>query len=194
MSAHHVVDAMRVGWLTLAFMMLLSRIVFQVHGAEWMRAFLVRWQHGGVKRAWGAIALAYGVFLCVTGLPKLGTLRAFDVALLVVLLAVLLADGLVNVLPAGFETFKDRLQRAWVSRRRGTGKEGDRYLFATVNALLAIAAAGAAAVVIAYRPISAALVGIAAATAVVLTVVLIGAASPEGPRRVRNGRASPPVR
>jgi hypothetical protein len=194
MSPHHVVDAMRVGWLTLAFMMLLSRVIFQAHGAEWMRAFLVRWQRGGVKRVWGGIGLAYGAFLCITGLPKLGSVRAFEVALFVVLLVVLFADGLVNVLPAGFETFKDRMQQAWVSRQRTTGRAGDRYLFATVNALLALAAAGAAAVVIAYRPISAAVIAIAVASAVLLTVVLIGAVAPGGPRRVRSGRTSTPVR
>jgi hypothetical protein len=180
-TANHAVDLIRVGWLTLAFMMLLSRVIFQVHGAEWMRAFLVRWQRGGVKRVWGAIALAYGIFLCVTALPRLGDVRPLDSVLLVALLVVLLADGLVNVLPAGFETFKDRLQQAWVARRRGSGREGDRYLFATVNALLALAAAGAAALVIAYRPIPAAVLVISVLAAVVLTVVLIGAAAPSGP-------------
>jgi hypothetical protein len=175
-----VIDVVRIGWLTLAFMMLLSRVVFQVHGAAWMRAFLDGWQRGGVKRVWGAIALTYALFLCVVALPRLGDLRTLDVVLFFALLAILLADGAVNVLPAGFETFKDRMQRAWVSWRAGSGREGDHYLFTTVNVLLGIAAAGAAALVIAYRPASAALVAISIGAAVVLTVALMGASAPRG--------------
>ena len=173
MSAGTVVDVMRAGWLTLAFMMLLSRAAFQLAGPVWMRSFLDGWKRGGVKRVWGATALAYAIFLAIVAASKLGDLSAGDCALLGALLLVLVGDGLVNVLPAGFDTFKDRVQRAWVARRAGTGKEGDRYLFATVNALLALAAAAVAAVVIAYRPIDARLVALAAAIAAVLTAALV---------------------
>jgi hypothetical protein len=91
--------------------------------------------------------------------------------------AVLTADGLVNVTSGGFAAFKNRMQEAWVARRRGTGREGDRYLFGTVNAGLALAAAAAAAVVTAYRPIGLEQVALAAALALVLTGALVGAAS-----------------
>ena len=173
MSAQDVEATMRGGWLTLAFMMLLSRVVFQAAGAEWMRSFLDGWQRGGVKRVWGSTALAYAVFLAIVAASKLGDLSAGDCALLAALLLVLVGDGLVNVLPAGFDTFKDRVQRAWLARRAGTGKEGDRYLFGTVNALLAVAAAAVAAVVIAYRPIDVRLVVLAGVIAAALTAALV---------------------
>jgi hypothetical protein len=38
--ADFVVEAMRVGWLTLAFMMLFSRLAFQFAGPVRMRSFL----------------------------------------------------------------------------------------------------------------------------------------------------------
>ncbi len=57
MSSDAVVELMRAAWLTLAFMMLLSRLVFQAAGAVRMRAFLDAWQGGAVKRAWGCAAL-----------------------------------------------------------------------------------------------------------------------------------------
>jgi len=175
MTATLAVDTMRGGWLTLAFMMLLSRIAFQAAGPLRMRSFLDGWQSGGVKRVWGGATLCFAVFLLAAAVSAAGDLSALDLVLLVALLAVLVADGFVNVLPSGFETFKDRLQEAWVARRRGTGREGDRYLFTTVNALLAAAAVAAAGVVIAYRPIDASLVVVAALLAFVLTAVLVGA-------------------
>jgi hypothetical protein len=132
-----------------------------------------------VKRFWGAATLSYAVLLSVGGLPRLGELSTLDIVLLVALLLVLLVDGSLNVLPKGFETFKDRVQDAWVRRRRGTGKEDDRYLFGTVNAGLALAALATVALVIAYRPIGVGEVGLAAALALVLTAVLIVASTYE---------------
>lgn len=119
----------------------------------------------------------FAVVLAGAGASARGDLGAFDAVLLVGLLAVLVADGLVNVLPAGFSAFKARMQEAWVARRRGTGREGDRYLFGTVNALLALAAGAAAAVVIAYRPIETRTIVVAALLALVLTAALIGAST-----------------
>ena len=179
MSADGVLDATRFGLLTLAFMMLLSRAAFQLAGPIRMRSFLDAWQRGRVKRLWGVLGLGYAAFLSTVGPPVLDDLSALDVVLLVALWAILLVDGLLNVLPAGFETFKARLQERWIERRRGTGREGDRHLFATVNLLLALAAAGTAGFVISYRPISAAIVALAAGIAVVLTFGLIGTSALE---------------
>ena len=76
---------------------------------------------------------------------------------------------LVNVLPAGFRTFKDSVQEAWV-RRRGTG---DDRLFLAGNVALGVAAAAMAAVVIAYEPIAPGLVAGSAAGALVLIAALV---------------------
>jgi hypothetical protein len=85
-SGELLIDAVRAGWLTLAFMMLLSRVVFQAKGAEWMRGFLDGWQRGGVKRLWGVAALAFAGFL-VAGAPSAaGELGTVDAVLLVALL------------------------------------------------------------------------------------------------------------
>jgi len=142
-------------------------------GPVWMRSFLNGWQRGGVKRLWGGADLAFAAFL-IAGAVSVGReLGTFDFVLLVGLLAILVADGFVNVVPSGFAAFKDRMQKAWVSRRRGTGREGDRYLFGTVNAALAVASIAVAAVVIAYRPITVAMVVLASALALILSVGLI---------------------
>jgi hypothetical protein len=164
---------MRVGWLTLAFMMLLSRIAFQAAGPARMRAFLNRWQRGRAKRAWGAASLGFAAFVLATVVVAGGGLTAFETVLLAGLLSVLVADGLVNVLPRGFGAFKERLQREWVTRHEGTGRESDRHLFGTVNAALAVASAAVAALVALYRPIAAGAVALAAVLALVLTAVLI---------------------
>jgi hypothetical protein len=174
MSADFVVDATRIGWLTLAFMMLLSRVVFQAMGPVWMRSFLNGWQHGSVKQLWGAATLVFAAVLLVGAVSARGGLGTFDAVLLVGLLAILVADGLVNVLPGSFATFKDRMQRAWVSRRGASRRGGDRSLFGTVNAALAVASIVVAAVVISYRSIATGQVVLAAALAAVLTTLLIG--------------------
>lgn len=155
-------------------MMLLSRIAFQAAGARRMRAFLDGWQRGSVKRVWGLATLAFAAFLAGGAIAASGRFTAFDLILLATLLAVLVADGAVNALPGGFETFKDRLQAAWVRRSR-SGRAGDPHLFGTVNALLAAAAGAVGAIVLAYRPIGTAPVVAAVVAAVVLTPALIGA-------------------
>lgn len=177
MSADLVIDAMRVGWLTLAFMMLLSRAVFQAAGPVRMRSFLDGWQAGAVKRVWGAASLGFAIFLAAAAASAGGGLSRSDTVLLALLVLLLLADGLVNVLPRGFGAFKERLQEAWVARHRGTGREGDRHLFGTVNAVLALASASAAALVIVYRPIALGAVGLAAGLAIGLTVGLLAAST-----------------
>jgi hypothetical protein len=175
MSEALAVDSMRAGWLVLTFMMLLSRVVFQAVGAEKMRAFLDAWQSGSVKRAWGAASLTFAAWLAVAAAGAAGELGTLDWVLTGLLLAVLVADGLGNVMPAGFKTFKDEMQRRWVARHEGTGREGDRHLFGTVNLLLALAAGAMAALVIAYRPIEPGLVAAAAVVALVLTTLMIRA-------------------
>lgn len=162
----------RGAWLTLALMMLLSRVVFQLRGAAWMRAFLDRWQNGRVKRAWGALSLLYAALLVVGVATCDGALSTGDDVVLGSVLLVLVADGAVNVLPSGFATFKDRMQRAWVRRR---GRPDDRGLFGTVNAFLALGSAVVVAVVLAYRPVEWATIVAAAAAAAVLTAALIEA-------------------
>jgi hypothetical protein len=175
-SSETLIALVRGGWLVLALMMLFSRFIFQAAGPERMRTFLNGWQAGGTKRIWGACTLGYAALLVVGAVSAGGGLGTTDWLLFGALLAVLVADGLVNVLPAGFETFKDRMQTAWVERHRGTGREGDRHLFATVNALLAVASVAAAAFVIAYRPVEMWAIALATAIALVLTVALVGAA------------------
>ena len=172
MNAEFVVDATRAAWLTLALMMLLSRFVFQAVGPARMRAFLEGWQQGPVKRVWGAMTLGFAVFVGVAAAKANGSFGTFDLVLIAALITILALDGLVNALPAGFETFKDRLQSAWVARAR-TGWEGDSHLFGVVNALLAGASLAVAAVVILYRPIDFGLVVIAAVAATVLAGGLI---------------------
>jgi len=151
--------------------MLLSRFLFQAAGPARMRAFLDQWQAGRAKRWWGAIALAYAAVVAVGALSHDGDVSAFEWALLVLLLGVLLADGLVNVLPAGFRTFKDSVQEAWV-KRRGAG--GDDRLFLAGNLALGIAAAAMAALVIAYAPIELTTVAVALVLSVVMIGVLVG--------------------
>src|SRR5262249_25628447 len=110
-------------------------------------------------------------------------LRVSDWLVLVLLVLVLVADGLVNALPSGFHTFKDRVQTSWVRRHEGTDREGDRSLFGVGNLVLAGLAAGWSAVVIAYRPISAATVAWSIAVSVILTPSLILIGKVEANRR-----------
>jgi hypothetical protein len=180
-NAEFVVDATRTAWLTLALMMLLSRFAFQAAGPARMRAFLDGWQRGPVKRVWGTTGLVFAVFISIAALRASGSFGAFDLVLVVTLVTVLTLDGLVNALPAGFETFKDRLQAAWVARAR-TGWEGDSHLFGIVNTLLAAASVALGAVVILYRPIDVEAVVIAAVAATVLAAGLIAASVLTTPR------------
>ena len=179
-EAGTLVDLVRLGWLTLTFAMLLSRFVFQAAGPVRMRAFLDQWQEGRLKRWWGAVTLAYALVLAVGALSHDGDLTALEWALLVLLLGVLVADGLVNVLPAGFRTFKDSVQEAWTRRRRG----GDDRLFLAGNIALGLAAAAMAALVIAYEPIEVTTIALALGLSVLLIAALVGRRL-RGPERSR---------
>jgi hypothetical protein len=174
MAAETLIGLVRGGWLVLAFAMLFSRFLFQAAGAARMRAFLDAWQEASVKRWWGAVALAYAAVIVAGALTLDGGLGTLEWVLLALLVAVLLADGLVNVLPAGFRTFKDSVQEAWVRRRGpGTAAAGDDRLFLAGNVALGVAAAAMAAVVIVYEPIAPGLVAGSAAGALVLIAALV---------------------
>jgi hypothetical protein len=173
-SDETLIWAMRGGWIVLACLMLFSRVVFQAVGPERMRGFMNDWQDGRVKRIWGATSLLFAAVLAGGALTAGRGLDTLDWILLGVLLVILVADGLVNILPAGFRTFKDRMQAAWVARHEGTGREGDRHLFGTVNALLALAAVAALAVVIGYRPVEPWAVALAVVIALVLLLLMTG--------------------
>jgi hypothetical protein len=179
MSRTLLLDTTRLGWLTLTTMMLVSRVLFQAAGAVRMRRFLDTWKRSRSKRIWGLVALAYAAFVLAAALANFEELSTLDVVVIVSLLAVLVADGSVNVLPAGFETFKDRMQAAWVRRFGGTERESDASLFGTVNLLLALAAAAAAAFVLAYRPVETWIPITAVALGLVFTGVLVTAAQRE---------------
>ena len=173
MSGDTLVELMRGGWIVLACLMLFSRVIFQAVGAVRMRAFLNEWQDGTAKRLWGAASLIFAAVLAAGALSAGDGPEASDWILLGLLLAVLLADGLVNVLPAGFRTFKDRMQEAWVARHRGTGRERDRHLFGTINALLAAGSVAVLAVVLSYRPVEPWTIGLAVAISIAVLAVLL---------------------
>jgi hypothetical protein len=183
-NAPAVVGIARFFWLVLTFMMLVSRGVFQAAGAEWMRSFLDGWKVGRTRQVWGVVSLALAmVALAAVRTPS--DLRVSDWLVLVLLVLVLVADGLVNVLPSGFHTFKDRVQTLWVRRHQGTDRVGDRSLFGVGNLVLAVLAGGWSAVVISYRPINVTTIAWSIATAIVLTPSLILLARLEGKRRTK---------
>jgi hypothetical protein len=173
MNSDTLIETTRAGWIVLSCLMLFSRAVFQVVGAVRMRAFLDEWQDGRARRLWGAASLLFAAVLAAAALSGGDGLGGADWTLLALLVAVLVADGLVNVLPAGFRTFKHRLQAAWVARHLGTGREGDTHLFATVNALLAAGSVAALAIVIGYRPIEPSTLVLAVAVALVVLAALV---------------------
>jgi hypothetical protein len=179
MSEQAALDFVRFVWLTLATMMLASRVVFQLAGSTWMRAFLDTWQTSRTKRIWGLVSLACAAAVAGLALAEFDDPSAANLVVAAVLVLVLVVDGAVNVLPAGFETFKDRVQQRWVAQTGDGGNAGDATLFAVGNAMLAAASAGAAAAVALYRSIDIALVLGAAATGLALTVLLIAAARAE---------------
>jgi hypothetical protein len=179
---HMQLDAiatMRFLWLLLTGMMLVSRALFQTAGPVRMRSFLDLWKVGRVRQAWGGLSLGSAVLVAGLAWVDHATLDWRDTMLVVLLVAVLLADGTVNALPAGFTTFKDRVQAQWVRRHAGTGREGDRHLFGVVNLGLALAAGAMAAVVILYRPVSGRLLLWASLTAVTLTPAMVALAATE---------------
>jgi hypothetical protein len=172
-------------WLLLTGMMLVSRVLFQAAGAPRMRRFLDVWKVGRVRQYWGAVSLVLAVIVVTLIVRDRDLLDARDWALGSLLVAVLVADGAVNVLPSGFDTFKDRVQAAWVRRNAGTTRADDSHLFGVVNLGLAIAAGAMFAFVTFYRPASALLLVGAVAAAAVLTPLLVGLGLAEGRRHLQ---------
>ncbi len=154
-----------------------------------MRHFLEVWKVGHVRQGWGAASLVLAVTVAALMIRDHGDLGARDWALGSLLVAVLAADGSVNVLPSGFTTFKDRVQAAWVQRNRGTNRADDSHLFGVVNLGLAIAAGAMFGFVALYRPASTALLAGAVVSAVVITPLLVGLGLIEG-RRATHSTAS----
>ncbi|QDV89756.1 hypothetical protein RAS2_08300 [Phycisphaerae bacterium RAS2] len=167
------VDCVRVSWLTLVGMMLLSRVVFQRAGPEWMRAFLDTWKNSRTKRIWAALVLATFAALVPVLWRDWPALKAFERVLAGLLLAVLFADGFLNALPSGFRTFKDRMQEAWVRRHPRVEDQSDRAMFAKVNLLLAALSLAMGLAVVLYRPITTRLVILSVVLALILTFGLL---------------------
>jgi hypothetical protein len=175
MTATLFVTLIRSTWLILCGMMLFSRFAFQWAGPIRMRAFLEGWKVSTTHRVWGLVALCWGICLLLMGLWVFPALAAWDRLLSVLLIGVLLADGLLNVLPSSFSQFKEQMQQAWVRHHPQPDRRDDRALFGTVNAALGVASVSVAAIVLVYRPIQAHVVVISLGVAVLLTAGLIGA-------------------
>lgn len=173
------VDLARAGWLTLVVMMLLSRVLFQFVGADEMRRFLKHWASSRTKRIWGVVALAYAAAVIGTSAFSDSDLSFSDSLVCGSLVLVLVVDGTVNVLPAGFQTFKDSVQAAWVGRMGERGRGGDEDLFTTINAALAVASLAAGAIVVLYSAIDVWIPITAVAGGVLLTFILLLGASAE---------------
>jgi hypothetical protein len=182
----HAVPTVRAVWLVLTGMMLVSRVLFQAAGAARMRSFLDVWKVGRVRQCWGAVSLALAATVVVLLVRDRRDLDAIDWMLALLLVAILVADGSVNVLPSGFTTFKDRVQSAWVKRNRDA-RAGDSRMFGVVNLGLAIAAATMFAFAVLYRSASVELVAGATAAAVIVTPLLVGLALAEGRRSRKVG-------
>jgi hypothetical protein len=175
MGAEATVTAVRVGWLVLCGMMLFSRFLFQGAGPTAMRRFLDAWKGSRTHRAWGLGSLAFGAGLAASAARDWPGLGWADRAWASGLVAVLAADGLLNLVPSWFGHFKERMQDAWV-RRHGRGEAGsDRRLFGTVNLALGLASLAVGAAVALYRPLDPAWLGVSAALAAGLTLGLVGA-------------------
>lgn len=173
MSEGNVVLVIRVSWLVLCGMMLFSRFVFQAAGPVWMRAFLETWKTSVTHRAWGWAAFLFGVGLAATVVGDWGAFNSLDRALAVGLVAILAADGLLNLFPAWFGHFKERMQSAWVKRNAGE-RASDAHLFGTVNFFLGLASTAVGALVYLYRPLEARwLLWSGVIAAVVMTVLIL---------------------
>lgn len=166
-----VLDAAHFAWLTLGFMMVLSRVAFQAAGPEAMRRFLDGWKRGRTRQVLGAaflvIGAAFGV-LMVLGWERLGWRGLVVVGPLVV---VLVLDGLLNVVPSWFGHFKEIVQDRWV-RHHGAGG-GDRRLFLVGNLVLAGLSILVMWLVIRSYPVHLWLILGAVAAAIVLTLGLM---------------------
>lgn len=174
------VVAAQVGWLVLCGMMLFSRFVFQAAGPHWMRSFLDRWKYSKTHRAWGWTAFVAGLGLLGWAGSRWRSLDAVGASLLVALVAVLCADGLLNLFPRWFGHFKEKMQDTWVKRHQGTERASDKDLFGTVNFFLGAASIAAGVLVYLYRPLPLALLALALFLAAAAMWVLIAACNREG--------------
>ena len=181
-----LVRTAQLSWLTLCGMMIVSRFVFRREGPEGMRRFLDAWKTSRTHRVWGLLAAAWGVVLGVGLVRHADDLSTGDLVVVASVVAVLCADGLLNLVPAGFSNFKERMQDAWVRRHEGTERTSDAHLFGTVNLALGLASLAVGVAVYAHRPLPTAWLGGAIAGATVLTFVLIEACR-------REGRGGPPA-
>lgn len=170
-----ILTVVRVSWLVLCGMMLFSRFVFQAAGPVWMRHFLDLWKDSRTHRAWGWATLLFGLAILAGLVPTRHGLSALDWAVSLSLVLMLCADGMLNLFPSWFGHFKERMQDSWVKRHRGTGREGDKHLFATVNFFLGAASVAAAAAVYAYRPLEVRWLVLSVLLASLLMTVLIRA-------------------
>ena len=172
-SAENTIETMRTAWLALAGMMLLSRIIFQWKGPLWMRAFLNKWKVSHARRVWALLALAFGVWMTICSVIARSSLSWLDALLMVLLILVLVGDGVLNALPKGFSTFKDRMQDAWVKYHPNPEDRGDKAMFARVNLLLAALSLMMAGLVYFYREGSWQLLLRSVVAAAILTFALI---------------------
>lgn len=173
MNAQQLTTASQLSWIVLCLMMLFSRFVFQAAGAVGMRRFLDGWKASVTHRIWGCLASLWGVVLWIGIASNWSELSWLDALLAISVAGVLLADGLLNLMPGGFANFKERMQDAWVRRQEGSGRESDDHLFGTVNLLLGLASVAVAIAVYAYRPMGAQWIMISVGLSLGLTIALI---------------------
>lgn len=179
MDAHALTAASQISWLALCGMMLVSRFTFRREGPVGMRRFLDEWKTSRTHRIWGFAAGSWGLALGASAIRHWATLTAVDLLVVVSVACVLCIDGLLNVLPAGFANFKERMQDAWVRRHDGTERASDEHLFGTVNALLGLAAAAVGVAVYVYRPLPLVWLAATVGGAAILTFALIGSCKHE---------------
>lgn len=175
MTPAALVTAAQVSWLMLCGMMLVSRFVFRREGPAGMRRFLDAWKTSRTHRVWGLVAGAWGLVLAVSLATHARDLATAELVVVSSVVLVLVADGLLNLLPSGFANFKERMQDAWVRRRDGTERSSDAHLFGTVNLLLGVASLAVGVAVYAVRPLPATWLVDVLAAATVATFALIGA-------------------
>lgn len=179
MNADGLLEAGQVSWLVLCVMMLVSRFAFRREGPVGMRRFLDAWKTSRTHRVWGLAACVWGLALAAGAVARRADLTGADLLLLGSVSAVLCADGLLNSLPSGFATFKERMQDAWVRRHEGGVRASDEHLFARVNLLLGLAATAVGLAVYFYDPLPLPLLAFAFGSGVLLTFALIGACKRE---------------
>jgi hypothetical protein len=184
MQGQDLITTVRVAWLVLCGMMLFSRFVFQAAGPVWMRGFLDRWKVSRTHRLWGIAACLFGLTVLVGVIGLWSELAWIDRSLTILLILILGADGLLNVMPAWFGHFKERMQEAWVQKHGRSEKASDKHLFGVVNCLLGLASLAMAIFVYWYQPLEWIWVGVAAALAMTLMSVLLIACKVEKPRAV----------